>query len=79
MLLTSQYQLKKKVMVREVEDSNFECLNCDAEVRFQVDFYKRNIFQETKILQKRKVIGAYCLLYRTLKTIRTLLATNMQY
>lgn len=40
---------KKNVMVRE-EDSNFECLNCDAEVRFQVDLYKINIFKEIEIL-----------------------------
>lgn len=37
-------------MVRWVEDSNFECLNCDAEVGFQVDFYKSNIFKEIEIL-----------------------------
>lgn len=36
-------------MVRE-EDSNFECSNCDAEVRFQADFYKINIFKEIEIL-----------------------------
>lgn len=37
-------------MVREVEAGKFECLNCNAEVGFQVDFYKSNIFKEIEIL-----------------------------